>query len=37
MLDKGKVILDVKNGDITEKELVEIYNSRHYGSFQEVV
>lgn len=32
MLDKGKVVLDVKNGEITEKELVSIYNSKHYDS-----
>lgn len=38
MLDKGNVVLDVKNGDITEKELVNIYNSRHYdSSFLEAV
>lgn len=32
MLDRGKVILDVRNKDITEKELLGIYNSRNYGS-----
>lgn len=32
MLDRGQVILDVKNKDITEKELLSIYNSRNYGS-----
>jgi hypothetical protein len=32
MLDKGEIILDVKNGQITEKELLNIYNSRNYGS-----
>jgi len=32
MLDKGSVVLDVRNGDITEKELVSIYNSRHFDS-----
>lgn len=37
MLDRGKVILDVNNGDITEKELVGIYNSRNYGSLSEAV
>lgn len=38
MLDKGNVVLDVKNGDITEPELVNIYNSRHYdSSFLEAV
>ncbi|WP_019230485.1 ABC transporter ATP-binding protein [Sedimentibacter sp. B4] len=38
MLDKGRVILDVKNGCITEKELLNIYNSRNSGMmFQEAV
>lgn len=32
MLDKGKIILDVKNGEINEKELLSIYNSRNFGS-----
>lgn len=32
MLDKGQIILDVRNGQITEKELLSIYNSRNYGS-----
>ncbi len=32
MLDRGQVILDVRNKDITEKELLCIYNSRNYGS-----
>ncbi len=32
MLDKGEIILDVRNGQITEKELLGIYNSRNYGS-----
>ncbi|HAQ41645.1 MAG TPA: ABC transporter ATP-binding protein [Clostridiales bacterium] len=32
MLDRGQVILDVRNKDITEKELLRIYNSRNYGS-----
>ena len=32
MLDRGEIILDVKNGQITEKELLSIYNSRNYGS-----
>lgn len=32
MLDKGNVVLDVRNGDITEKELVSIYNSKHFDS-----
>lgn len=30
MLDKGKVVLDVINKNITEKELLEIYNSRNF-------
>ena len=29
MLDKGQIILDVRNKDITEKELLSIYNSRN--------
>lgn len=37
MLDKGRVILDVRNKDITEKELLGIYNSRNYGSLAEAV
>ena len=37
MLDKGKVILDVRNKDITEKELMGIYNSRNYGSYAQAV
>lgn len=37
MLDKGKVILDVRNKDITEKELLGIYNSRNYGSYAQAV
>ncbi len=32
MLDRGEIILDVRNGHITEKELLSIYNSRNYGS-----
>lgn len=32
MLDKGNVVLDVRNDEITEKELVSIYNSRHFDS-----
>ena len=32
MLDKGETILDVRNGQINEKELLSIYNSRNYGS-----
>lgn len=32
MLDKGEIILDVRKGLITEKELLNIYNSRNYGS-----
>ncbi len=32
MLDRGKVVLDVKNSEITEKELLSIYNSKHYES-----
>lgn len=37
MLDKGRVILDVRNNDITEKELLKIYNSRNNDLFQEAV
>lgn len=37
MLDRGRVILDVQNKDITEKELLSIYNSRNYGSLAEAV
>jgi putative ABC transport system ATP-binding protein len=38
MLDKGNVVLDVENSQITEKELLSIYNSRHYdSSFLEAV
>lgn len=37
MLDKGHVILDVRNKDISEKELIGIYNSRNYGSLAEAV
>lgn len=32
MLDRGKVVLDVRNSEITEKELLSIYNSKHYES-----
>ncbi len=32
MFDKGEIILDVRNGQINEKELLSIYNSRNYGS-----
>ncbi len=32
MLDRGEIILDVRNGQITEKELLSIYNTRNYGS-----
>jgi len=35
MLDKGQIILDVRNKDITEKELLSIYNSRNYGSLSQ--
>lgn len=31
MLDKGSIILDVRNKDISEKELIGIYNSRNNG------
>lgn len=37
MLDKGSVVLDVRNGQITEKELMEIYNSRNYSPFAKAV
>ncbi|NLJ58046.1 MAG: ABC transporter ATP-binding protein, partial [Tissierellia bacterium] len=38
MLDKGEIILDVRKEDITEKEILSIYNSRNYGSpLQEAV
>lgn len=37
MLDKGKIVLDVKNGDITEKELVDIFNTRNYDYMGEAV
>ena len=37
MLDRGNIVLDVRNKDITEKELLEVYNSRNYGSFPEAV
>jgi len=38
MLDNGRVMLDVKNGSITENELISIYNSRNYASpLQEAV
>lgn len=37
MLDRGNVVLDVRNKDITENELLRVYNSRNYGSFPEVV
>ena len=32
MLDKGEIILDERKGQITEKELLNIYNSKNYGS-----
>lgn len=32
MLQKGKVILDVRNGEITEKEIISIYNSKNFGA-----
>jgi hypothetical protein len=32
MLDKGNIILDVRNGEITERELIDIYNSRNCGN-----
>lgn len=32
MLDKGKVILDVRKGEITEKDIIDIYNTKNYGS-----
>ncbi|HCX62452.1 MAG TPA: hypothetical protein DHU59_08445 [Clostridiales bacterium] len=37
MLDRGNVVLDVRNGQITEKELMEIYNSRNYSPFAKAV
>lgn len=38
MLDKGKVVLDVRNGDISEKELIDIFNAKNYDSiFSEAV
>ncbi|WP_312701104.1 ATP-binding cassette domain-containing protein [Sedimentibacter sp.] len=37
MLDRGSVVLDVRNGQITEKELMEIYNSRNYSPFAKAV
>lgn len=37
MLDRGKIVLDVRNKDITEKELLKVYDSRNYGSFPEAV
>ncbi|MPN34484.1 Vitamin B12 import ATP-binding protein BtuD [bioreactor metagenome] len=33
MLDKGKVVLDIRNGEITEKELVDIFNTKNYDSY----
>ena len=33
MLDKGKVVLDVRNGDISEKELIDIFNAKNYDSY----
>lgn len=35
MLDKGKVVLDAKNGDITEKELVDIFNHKNYDNYMD--
>ncbi|MDD2494597.1 MAG: ATP-binding cassette domain-containing protein [Tissierellia bacterium] len=35
MLDKGKVMLDVKNGEITEKELIDIFNTKNYDSYMD--
>lgn len=32
MLDRGQIILDVRRGQVNEKELLNIYNSRNYGS-----
>ncbi len=29
MLKKGEVVLDVRNGEITEKEIIKIYNSKN--------
>ncbi len=37
MLDKGLVILDVRNKDITEKQLLGIYNSKSYGSLAQAI
>jgi putative ABC transport system ATP-binding protein len=37
MLDKGEIILDVRKGEITEKEILSIYNRRNYGSLREAV
>lgn len=37
MLDKGEIILDVRKGEITEKEILSIYNTRNYGSLKEAV
>ncbi len=37
MLDRGKIILDVRNSEITEKELMGIYNTRNYSSLSEAV
>jgi len=37
MLDRGSIVLDVRNGQITEKDLMDIYNSRNYSSFAEAV
>lgn len=32
MLDRGQIILDVRRGQVNEMELLNIYNSRNYGS-----
>ena len=37
MLDRGEIILDVRKGEITEKEILSIYNTRNYGSLKEAV
>lgn len=38
MLDKGKIVLDVRSGEITEKELINIYNSKNLeDTYQEAV
>ncbi|HHZ02165.1 MAG TPA: ATP-binding cassette domain-containing protein [Tissierellia bacterium] len=37
MLDRGEIILDVRKGEITEKEILSIYNRRNYGSLREAV